>query len=133
MAKDAAYYREYYRRNRERILAQRKTNPKVREKRKDWARKSRKEKQDYVRHLKSSTPCADCSQFYPPAVMEFDHLDPSLKFKGVNRMLGQGLKKLQDEINKCELVCANCHRIRHLDDEQQRAAWRNATSSETTP
>jgi hypothetical protein len=61
-----------------------------------------------------SKPCADCKQTYPPYVMDFDHLDASTKYRGVADMVGSGhsLENILKEIDKCELVCSNCHRIR---------------------
>lgn len=60
-----------------------------------------------------SGPCVDCKQSYPPYVMDFDHLDPKTKVVKVSAMIFEGSRQLLlDEIAKCELVCANCHRIR---------------------
>lgn len=56
----------------------------------------------------------DCGVSYPSYVMDFDHRDPSLK----KFELGDALSKVYsiqlvlDEIAKCDVVCANCHRIR---------------------
>jgi hypothetical protein len=58
-------------------------------------------------------PCADCKRRYPPYVMDFDHRDPTTKRHLVSLLARHGSwKRLQEEIVKCDLVCANCHRIR---------------------
>lgn len=59
-------------------------------------------------------PCTDCGIKYPPYVMDFDHLDGSAKEFNVSMMRRRRMafKKILDEIAKCEVVCANCHRIR---------------------
>jgi hypothetical protein len=46
--------------------------------------------------------------------MEFDHIDPNTKHRVISRMVGEGIsiKRIQEEIAKCEPVCANCHRLR---------------------
>jgi hypothetical protein len=64
-----------------------------------------------VRELKNK-PCVDCKQMHPWYVMDFDHL--SDKISSVSAMVGAGLSlsKIKTEIAKCDLVCANCHRIR---------------------
>ncbi len=57
----------------------------------------------------------DCGQKYPPYVMDFDHRDPKLKISTLNRMIylhRYAKEKLLVEIKKCDVVCANCHRIR---------------------
>lgn len=61
-----------------------------------------------------SEPCLDCKVGYPPYVMDFDHRDPSTKYKGISEMVGTGYKldRILEEIEKCDLICSNCHRIR---------------------
>jgi len=45
--------------------------------------------------------------------MDFDHLDPKTKVVKVSALIFEGSRQLLlDEIAKCELVCANCHRER---------------------
>jgi hypothetical protein len=59
-------------------------------------------------------PCTDCGLNYPHWVMQFDHLDGSTKIECISVMVGIPVNKetLLAEINKCELVCANCHATR---------------------
>ena len=58
-------------------------------------------------------PCADCGLRYAPAAMDFDHRDSSTKRAGVTRMIGRaGTKRILEEATKCDIVCANCHRLR---------------------
>lgn len=59
-----------------------------------------------------SKGCADCGKVYPPYVMDFDHLEDTEKVANVASMAGWSLEKVEAEIAKCEVVCANCHRIR---------------------
>lgn len=66
----------------------------------------------YVREIKESTACVDCNKYYPYYVMDFDH-QHSKEFiisKAIND--GTSLDKIKQEIDKCEIVCANCHRVR---------------------
>ena len=65
-----------------------------------------------VCEYKESNPCLDCNKFYPSYVMDFDHVR-GIKNKNVSSMLKKGSRKqIWEEIEKCDLVCANCHRIR---------------------
>lgn len=58
-------------------------------------------------------PCADCGQSYPPWVRDFDHRDGESKFKDISKLTGNSSWGIvQREIEKCDVVCANCHRIR---------------------
>lgn len=68
---------------------------------------------DVVMQLKSQ-PCMDCGKTYPPVVMDFDHRPGEEKLFNVAKAMAdrRGMKKVLDEIAKCDLVCSNCHRIR---------------------
>jgi len=56
-------------------------------------------------------PCADCGLVFPPHVMDFDHLGD--KTGEISRFVYQvGTERLVQELEKCEAVCANCHRLR---------------------
>ena len=56
-------------------------------------------------------PCIDCKQSFPSYVMDFDHIEDN-KYLDISSMLGYSKAKILEEISKCEVVCANCHRIR---------------------
>lgn len=68
----------------------------------------------YVRSFKEAQPCADCGWRMPWYVMEFDHRDGRGPGDStVASLIGQGtLDRVILEIEKCDLVCANCHKIR---------------------
>lgn len=70
-----------------------------------------------ITKYKSETPCADCGGIFPPCCMDFDHLPGTKKLYAVGTMVSHGHSwpKIEVEIAKCELVCANCHRIRTQD------------------
>lgn len=65
---------------------------------------------------KFNNKCGDCDVSYPdyPAsVFEFHHLDPSQKEMSWGKMRIISKIKREKELNKCVMLCANCHRIRH--------------------
>lgn len=68
---------------------------------------------EFVNGLKSK-PCQDCGRTYPPCVMDYDHRPGTIKSKAVSLLAGlaSSMNGLLAEIEKCDLVCANCHRIR---------------------
>ena len=74
----------------------------------------------YIDGVKGTNPCADCGVSYPPYIMQFDHIVDG-KRGNVADMARSGfsIENLQSEIDKCELVCANCHaeRTHGLKDE----------------
>ena len=55
-------------------------------------------------------PCADCGET-DPVVLEFDHLRDK-RFSISEGLQGRNWQSVLDEIAKCEVVCANCHRRR---------------------
>lgn len=69
-------------------------------------------KKKYIEDLKSSTPCADCKKCYPYFVMDFDHREPSEKLDNISKFIRKTWTQLKAEINKCDIVCSNCHRFR---------------------
>lgn len=74
-------------------------------------RKDVEEKRAYVKKVKD-VPCADCGIKYPSYVMDFDHLNPEEKEGRISYLVHLSWKRLKKEIDKCEVVCSNCHRIR---------------------
>lgn len=70
----------------------------------------RKQKiKDYL----ASHPCIDCGES-DPIVLDFDHRDASQKKHNVSRMWRSRYSwgKILEEIEKCDIRCANCHRRR---------------------
>lgn len=61
-------------------------------------------------------PCMDCGIRYPAPVMEFDHRPGVEKVRHISGMVSArsrySLNDIREEIAKCDVVCANCHRMR---------------------
>jgi hypothetical protein len=62
--------------------------------------------------LAKSRPCIDCGVQYPYYVMDFDHRDAATKSFILSDVPRATSKSLMREIEKCDVVCANCHRER---------------------
>lgn len=73
----------------------------------------------------ASHPCVDCGEA-DVRCLEFDHRDPSTKSDDVATLLSQAAAwaRVRDEIAKCDVRCANCHR-RVTADRQ--VSWRSAS------
>lgn len=57
-------------------------------------------------------PCLICGES-DPIVLEFDHREDTEKIESIsNLILNSNWKKIKNEINKCDVLCANCHRRR---------------------
>jgi len=57
--------------------------------------------------------CVDCNTIYHPAAYDFHHKDMAEKEFGIANSKLTSFDKIKDELDKCILLCANCHRIRH--------------------
>lgn len=75
------------------------------------AAKQVQEKREWIREQKNK-PCADCGGVFDPVCMDFDHLPEHDKTANMSVMYQFPLAKIKEEIAKCEVVCANCHRLR---------------------
>ena len=71
----------------------------------------RRELDDYKIHK----GCMDCGYNSHPAALDFDHRPGEVKVANVARLTESAREKLYAEIAKCDVVCANCHRIRTWD------------------
>lgn len=78
-------------------------------------RKYRSENNRRVWEILEASSCVDCGNDNP-RVLEFDHIAGN-KEGDVGRMLcsNVGWTRIKKEIEKCEIVCANCHRMRTQD------------------
>lgn len=78
----------------------------------DYQREDKRKRRDWVRQAKEK-PCTDCGVEYPYYVMQFDHVNPADKSFAIGpQATKESKKRLRAEIEKCDVVCANCHSIR---------------------
>lgn len=92
-------WREHYERNKEAYV--------------ERARQRREDEKRQIREYKEAKGCMDCKGKFPYFVLDFDHRDPSQKIANINVVHSRsGWKAVWEEIDKCDVVCANCHRIR---------------------
>jgi len=86
------------------------SNPSTESARKREARDRNKE---YIRSIKEKSSCVDCDTLYHYSQLDFDHVDGKKKHNLARYANSSvSLETIKDEIKKCEIVCANCHRYR---------------------
>lgn len=69
---------------------------------------------DFVDKYKRKLGCKYCSESAPPA-LDFHHIKESSKKRNISDLIRDAvsIKTLLEEIKKCDVVCANCHRKLH--------------------
>jgi len=101
--KDAVneYQRKFYAENKEKQLKKIYAN----------RAKRRARLKETINNIKN-TPCKDCGNIYHPEAMDFDHLG-NKEFNIANAMRDvKNLDRVLKEVEKCDIVCSNCHRVR---------------------
>lgn len=100
--KQKIWSKRHYEKNREAIIA------KVSETKKKY----RQEWHDY----KATLACTRCGASHP-AIIDFHHPVYDGTKQDVNLLIRRGsFKKAKEEAAKCEVLCANCHRIHHYNE-----------------
>jgi hypothetical protein len=96
--RNKTYFKKYYKKNRKKLIAKAFTKVKPRK------LKIKKTIIDY----KKNNPCR-CGES-DPRCLDFHHLHDK-EFE-ISQMVRDGisLKRIMTEIDKCEILCANCHR-----------------------
>ena len=96
------YHRGWYQRHREKRLAR------------IYERKAAI--YQYVQNMKSQLYCVDCGQQHL-ATLQFHHLNPENKVFNISDAARRGtsLDRIKKELQKCIVLCANCHLIRHYN------------------
>ena len=94
-------------------------SPEVRAKGQGYVRKRQAEARAWVDGLKKGKPCVDCGGVFPTCVMDYHHRDPATKEFGISQRVSYSRDRILAEIAKCDLICANCHRIRHHEEEHE--------------
>ena len=78
----------------------------------------RSELQSWVNERSAEAGCARCDES-EPACLDYHHRNPDGKSKSVSRLVVDGVSRarLSEEIDKCDVLCANCHRTEHDDGD----------------
>lgn len=99
--KQKEYARKHYLANKEKMI----------EKAKKYNSSVYERNLNYIKNHLSNNPCVDCGHTNI-VVLEFDHVRGEKKYN-VSDMYrgGYSLATIQKEIDKCDVRCANCHRL----------------------
>lgn len=72
----------------------------------------------WVKNYKKNLKCEKCNENHP-AVLQFHHLENQIKENNISNLMcsGVSIRKIKEEINKCIVVCANCHFKIHYEQQ----------------
>lgn len=98
LAKRAAYYEKH----RDAIL--------------EKNRGERVEFTEWLQILRTNNGCEDCDTH--EGRLEHHHVDPTTKKYNVSEMGRHSLDALEDELDKCVVLCVPCHNNRHVSMKQ---------------
>lgn len=62
--------------------------------------------------------CELCGYDRCPGALDFHHTDPSQKDFAMSRAYSKSKKAIVEELDKCKLLCATCHREVHAELEK---------------
>ncbi len=113
--KQKTYASTYYANNRELVIAA--------------SRASAKAYKDKWRIFKATLACIKCGQNHP-ATFDFHHIDSTTKESSVNKLIkNRAFKRAMEEVKKCVVLCANCHRIHHHDERTAKKAKKKGAAA----
>ena len=128
----AAYKREHYQANKARYIKQARVQKELR----------RVERTLFLLEYFARHTCVDCGES-DPVVLEFDHVDEKGEkaFEVARNFAERRWQDVLAEMEKCEVVCANCHRKRTAERRnalrwaltRQLVGWKRATRIELVP
>lgn len=64
--------------------------------------------------------CGSCGYSKCPEALDFHHIDPSTKSFAISGRLSKRWETIEKELEKCKLLCANCHRETHWQEKQHK-------------
>jgi hypothetical protein len=99
------YMREWYKKNKTKHIG--------------YVRNRDKKIKNWLKEYKLTLKCESCEENHP-ACLEFHHINPKEKKFSIGRINDyMSWKALKCEIEKCRVLCANCHRKEHHDQREK--------------
>lgn len=88
----------------------------TRETHNSWIRERRRQNKLKAIEYKGGK-CSVCGNEFHPSVYDFHHVDPTTKEIAPTRLFAYGnFEQIKYELDKCILVCSNCHRVIHHEE-----------------
>lgn len=81
----------------------------------EYQRGRRESFNEWCRIIKVRSGCKDCGYQAHAAALDFDHRPDEVKSFEIARAANRVRARVLEEIAKCDVVCANCHRVRTFE------------------
>jgi NADH:ubiquinone oxidoreductase subunit D len=103
--RQAVYSKTYYEKNKQNVIQKINAKKKIH---KTW----------FV-NFKKQLSCVTCGYDHP-AAMDFHQVEQKKSNRKVHKLVSDGhtKKRILEEIDKCVVLCSNCHRVHHHDERQ---------------
>ena len=100
----------------------------------DFMKKIYEDKKEFVANIKSQLKCQKCGES-KEYMLDFHHLDPSEKETTIARMTSNNYRidRVLNEIQKCIVLCSNCHREFHYFEENNGLTIEEYLNNECEP
>jgi len=83
---------------------------------KEGQRNIRRSRRRFIFEYLGKNPCVDCGE-NNPILLDFDHIRDKIRPVSVMVSWGCGIKKIEKEIEKCEVRCVKCHRFKTAEEQ----------------
>jgi hypothetical protein len=84
---------------------------------KGYTRQYQQNRKHLLNQMKVDRGCAHCGYNAHPAALDWDHIDRSTKSFLISQDSKRSWGKLMEEVDKCQVLCANCHRIHTYENK----------------
>ena len=91
-----------------------------------------KERRLWIEEYKLEHGCCKCGYKEHAAALDFNHINPLEKSFGIGESMSKSRELVEAEIAKCEVLCANCHRIHTYETHATRLGTARTPSTATT-
>lgn len=111
------YNKKWYKQHKDEVIARRK--------------KRQIEIRDWFRRYKCTLVCMDCGINHP-AVLQFHHRDRTSKSFAIADVVRRATsyRQITSEMEKCDVLCVNCHAKRHWNEKYGSSQWRETELEE---
>ena len=91
-------------------------------------RRYKNKRQEFLLEYKRTRACEICDYNEHTEILVFHHKDPYTKEIGIAGT--NSLKRIKLEMEKCILLCPNCHRWLHYNEEELKPSFINKRKNE---